>query len=589
LKVLFVTSEALPFITTGGMGEVTGALPKALRRRGIATAVVLPLYEGISAAARQKLTYLTNFTVELAWRKQYCGVFHAEIDGVDYYLLDNEQYFKRTGIYGHYDDGERFAFFSKAALELLRHVAIKPDVIHCNDWQTALTPVYYRTHYCYIDGFQNIRFVYTIHNLKYQGKFGQTIREDVFGIGPEWTGLLEYAGCVNLMKAAIEAADMVTTVSPTYAREITHDYFGEGLAGLLRERTGKIRGILNGIDTADYNPANDPMIFAPFSGEDLSGKKQNKAGLQAMLGLRVADDIPLMAMVTRLVDHKGIDLVIRVLDEFMTESLQVVVVGTGDQEYENFFRAKQAAYPGRIHAAITFNPDLAHKVYAGADLFLMPSQTEPCGLSQMIALRYATLPIVRETGGLSDSIQGYNEITGKGNGFSFTNYNAHDMLYTIRRALMFYRQPQHWTRLMANAMNSDFSWDRSAGEYEGIYRSLTGLSQEETPAVPPETGTPEEAVPVPATTEPVKERPTPRKAQSTTEKASKEAAATDRNKTPKRAVQGSAKRTAKGAPQATPKGKASAKKQETTDAAGKKPARKTTKGTKPKTQATKMP
>lgn len=477
MKVLFVASEALPFITTGGMGEVVGALPKALQKMDVETAVVIPLYEGIPERYRQQMTYLTSFTVSLSWRQQYCGVFRATVDGVDYYLLDNEQYFKRTALYGHFDDGERFAFFSKAALELVKHMTVKPDIIHCNDWQSALTPVYYRTQYANHPEYAGIKFVYTIHNLKYQGKYGWGTLNDVFGIGDEWLGLLEYEGCVNLMKGAIETADIFTTVSPTYAREITEDYFGEGLAPLMRQRAEKIRGILNGIDVDDYNPSADPKIFAPFTREDPSAKAENKAGIQKMLGLKESANTPLIAMVTRLADHKGIDLILPILEELMNqESMQVVVVGTGDRHYEDYFRSMQAKYPGRLHAAITFNADLAHKVYAGADLFLMPSQIEPCGLSQMISLRYGTLPIVRETGGLKDSIQNYNEKTGEGNGFSFTNYNAHELMFTIKQALALYRQTGIWTNLVKKAMACDFSWNRSAGEYLEVYGQLIGCN-----------------------------------------------------------------------------------------------------------------
>lgn len=475
MKTLFVASEALPFITTGGMGEVIGALPKALRKRFVGANVVLPFFSDIPLELREKATYLTNFSVALGWRNQYCGIFRARIDGVCYYLIDNEQYFKRQGIYGHYDDGERFAFFCKAVLEMLQHIDLKPDVIHCNDWQSALTPVYYRLFYHDLPGYENISFVYTIHNLKYQGKYGIEILEDVFGIGKEWRGLMEYKGCINLMKAAIEVSDRITTVSPTYAQEIKDKFYGEGLENVIRRHGERTEGILNGIDTELYDPFTDPMIFTNYNGENIADKVKNKAGLQRVLGLEQNSEAPLMAMVTRLTDHKGIDLVMRVLGELMDSSdLQMVVVGTGEKLYEDYFKAMHRRYPRRLHAAITFNHELAHRVYAGADLFLMPSLSEPCGLSQMIALRYGTLPIVRETGGLKDTVQSYNEFTGEGNGFSFTHYNAHDMLATIRRALSFYRDPVAWNALRKKAMEEDFTWRRSAGAYLNLYRIITG-------------------------------------------------------------------------------------------------------------------
>ena len=474
MKVLFVASESMPFVTTGGMGEVVGALPQALRHRFVGVSVVMPLYDDIPELMREKLTFITNFNLTLSWRNQYCGVFQAKLGGVTYYLLDNEQYFKRPGLYGHYDDGERFAFFSKAALEFLQHIDFKPDVLHCNDWQTALVPVFYRAFYQNNPFYSAIRTVYTIHNLKYQGKFGWDAIGDLFGLGQEWDSTLEYDGCVNLMKAAVEAADLVTTVSPTYAKEITEPYHGEGLDQIMRIHAGKIRGIINGIDTVNYDPEHDPMIFANYSAENIGLKGENKAGLQDLLKLKVDPEIPLLAMVTRLTDHKGIDLVIHVMEELINDGIQVVILGTGDHHYEQFFQTMQAKFPGQVHAAITFNHQLAHRIYAGADLFLMPSQSEPCGLSQMIAFRYGTLPIVRETGGLRDTVHSFNEESGEGNGFSFVNYNADDMLYTIRRAVSFYKNSKVWESLKRRALEEDFSWKRSAGEYVRLYRELTG-------------------------------------------------------------------------------------------------------------------
>jgi starch synthase len=474
LKVLFAASESMPFVTTGGMGEVVGALPRALRQRFVGASVVMPLYSDIPESLRENLTFITSFNLTLSWRNQYCGVFQAKLGGVTYYLLDNEQYFKRQGLYGHYDDGERFAFFSKAALEFLQHIGFKPDVLHCNDWQSALVPVFYRAFYQDNPFYSGIKTVYTIHNLKYQGKYGWDLVGDLFGLGKEWNSTLEYDGCVNLMKAAVETADLVTTVSPTYAKEITEPYHGEGLDRIMRIHAGKLRGIINGIDTVNYDPEHDPMIFANYSTENMEPKGENKAGLQEMLRLEIDPEIPLLAMVTRLTDHKGIDLVIHVTEELINDGIQLVVLGTGDRNYEQFFQTIQARHPGQVHAAITFNHQLAHRIYAGADLFLMPSQSEPCGLSQMIALRYGTLPIVRETGGLRDTVRSYKEESGEGNGFSFKNYNADDMLYTIRRAVSFYKNSKVWEKLKRRAIEEDFSWKRSAGEYVRLYRELTG-------------------------------------------------------------------------------------------------------------------
>lgn len=471
MKVLYAASEALPFMASGGLADVAGSLPQALRRRLVGARVVMPLYGRIPQELRDTMTFITSITVPVAWRRQYCGIFEAKYGGVTYYLLDNEYYFKRDTIYGHYDDAERFAFFARAILEIIPHIDWKPDVIHCNDWQTALTPVYYQTMYAQAPGYENIKTVFTIHNIQYQGQYGMDILEDVFGIDPSNAYLLEYQGDLNLMKGAIECANMVTTVSPTYADEIMDPWFSHGLDPILRDRSFKLTGILNGIDVKLYDPETDPMLFANFNEKDLDGKAVNKAELQKAMGLEVRPDVPLIGMVSRLVSHKGLDLVRAVLDELLcTSDVQIAVLGSGESEYEEFFRYIQSKHPGKAAARIGFIPDMAHKIYAGCDLFLMPSKSEPCGLSQMVALRYGTIPIVRETGGLHDSVTDSGD--GEGNGFTFRSYNAHDMLHAIRRGLLGYANKEGWQILVERALKCDNSWTKSANEYIRMYKSI---------------------------------------------------------------------------------------------------------------------
>lgn len=471
MKVLYASSEALPFVASGGLADVAGSLPQALRRRRVGCRVVLPLYGTIPQELRDTMQFITSITVPVAWRRQYCGIFEARHGGVIYYLLDNEYYFKRGSIYGHYDDGERFAFFARAILEMLPHIGWKPDVIHCNDWQTALTPVYFQTMYANREGYENIKTVFTIHNIQYQGRYSLDILEDVFGLSRDDAYLVEYNGDVNLMKGAIECAHRVTTVSPTYAEEILDPWFSYGLDPILRERSFKLQGILNGIDVQLYDPENDPMILSPYSATEPDGKAVNKAHLQSIMNLEQNPQAPLIGMVTRLVSQKGLDLVRAMLDELLqTTDVQIAVLGSGDREYEDFFRYIEGKYPGRASARIGFIPDMAHKIYAGSDIFLMPSKTEPCGLSQMVALRYGAIPIVRETGGLRDSVRDSGD--GEGNGFTFRSYNAHDMNHAIHRALLGYRDAEGWKTLTRRAMESDNSWTRSAGEYIRMYKSL---------------------------------------------------------------------------------------------------------------------
>ena len=471
MKVLYVASEALPFIASGGLADVAGSLPRAMRQRLVGCRVVLPLYEAIPKEMRESMTFLTSLSVPVAWRRQYCGVFEAKVNGVIYYLLDNQYYFKREGIYGHYDDAERFAFFSRAVLEMLPYIDFKPDVINANDWQSALVPLYYSLFYATREGFEGIKTVLTIHNIQYQGKYGMELLEDVLGVPQSARQLVEYDGCVNYLKAGIETADRVTTVSPTYAGEIMDPWFSWGLDPILNARSWKVGGILNGIDVDGYNPETDPSIVANYTVDTvLEGKAANKKALQERLGLPLREDVPLIGMVTRLASHKGLDLVKYIVDDLLSRDVQFVILGSGEWIYENFFRELQGKYPEKFCYCAGFVPELARKIYASADIFLMPSKSEPCGLAQMVASRYGTLPIVRETGGLKDSIRDCGD--GEGFGFTFKTYNAGDMLYAIDRALDAYKDKALLATLRQRCMTEDFSWGRSANEYIRMYKAL---------------------------------------------------------------------------------------------------------------------
>lgn len=471
MKVLYVASEALPFAASGGLADVAGSLPQALRRRKVAARVVMPLYGTISDELRSSMKFITSIMVPVSWRRQYCGIFEAKAGGVIYYLIDNEYYFKRGSLYGHYDDGERFAFFSRAVLEIIPYIDFKPDIIHCNDWQSALVPVYYSTIYGNREGYTGIKTVFTIHNIQYQGKYGNEILGDVFGLGEESASLLQFGDCLNLMKGGIECANKVTTVSNTYAGEILDPWFSHGLDPILRERSYKLSGILNGIDTINYNPEKDKDIFSNYSAKEPEGKKENKAALQQMFNLPVRDDVPLMGIVSRLVAHKGLDLIKRVMWDILSSTdMQLVVLGSGDWEYEAFFKELAAAFPEKVGLRLGFVPDMARKIYAASDMFLMPSKSEPCGLSQMVALRYGSIPIVRETGGLKDTITDSGD--GKGNGFTFKSYDAYDMLDAIRRALEAYGNREYWQQLVIRALKCDNSWGRSAKDYIKLYESM---------------------------------------------------------------------------------------------------------------------
>ena len=471
MKVLFAASEALPFAMSGGLADVAGALPKALRRRLIGCRVIIPLYSTISEELKNKMKFICHITVPVSWRRQYCGVFEAHMDGVIYYLIDNQYYFKRDGLYGYYDDAERYAFFSRAVLEVIPYIDFTPDIIHCNDWQTAMIPVYLNEMYRADKRYKNIKTVFTIHNIQYQGKYGMELYGDVLGLPEGRESLVEYDSCVNLMKGAIQCADKVTTVSPTYAKEILSPYYSHGLDEILKKFTYKLTGIVNGIDTDVYNPQTDGMIFKNYTADTVSDKAVNKKELQKQMNLP-QKDVPLIGIVSRLVKHKGFDLVKCVFEELLKADLQFVILGSGEWEFETFFYDMEGKYPDKVALKLGFDATLAHRIYAGADMFLMPSQSEPCGLAQMVALRYGTVPIVRKTGGLNDTITDSGD--GLGNGFTFSDFNAHDMQNAVWRAIGGYRDKKGWNLLRTRCMNCDNSWGSSARAYIGLYKELLG-------------------------------------------------------------------------------------------------------------------
>ncbi len=473
IKLLYVASECQPFCATGGLGDVMGSLPKTVKatNKSADVRVMLPLYSDIKQEYREKMSFLGYTYVDLAWRRQYCGVFELKQDGVIYYFIDNEYYFKRAGQYGHYDDGERFAFFSKAALSVLPLLGFIPTIIHCNDWQTALVPVYLKTQF-HDEYFRNIRTVFTIHNIAYQGMYDPAILGDVFGLGEHSRSILMYDGDINLMKGAIVCCDVLSTVSPTYAEEIKTPAYSYGLHYIIKQNAYKLRGIINGIDTKFYNPADDDALFVKYDKKTVEGKNKNKTQLQQMLNLPVDENIPMVSMISRLVDLKGIDLLIQSVDELMKNHLQLVILGKGDVQYENILRSFEHRYPNKVRVIIAFNQDLSRKIYASSDIYLMPSRTEPCGLAQMIASRYGAIPIVRETGGLNDSILDFG--TGHGNGWTFRDYNAKDFLYVVKNAVeVYHNHKDAWHDLRNIVFNADFSWEKSAKEYWKTYETLT--------------------------------------------------------------------------------------------------------------------
>lgn len=469
MRILYCTSEANPFAGSGGLADVAGSLPKALRQRDVDCRVVMPLYGEIPEGLKDSMHYITNFTVPVAWRRQYCGVFWAQYDGVTFYFVDNQFYFNRGSLYGHFDDAERFSFFSRAILEMLPFIDFHPDLIHTNDWQTALVPTFYYYFYSHNPWYHNIKSIYTIHNIQYQGMYGWETNTECIGIPQEDAALLDMNGKVNMSKAAIETATRVTTVSPSYSQEILDPWFSHGLDAILRERSYKLCGILNGIDNDGYNPETDFHMYENYDIDNLSGKAVCKQKLQERLGLEQRADIPVISMVTRMVGHKGLDLVRMGIEEIMNENdVQFIILGSGEQEYEDYFNYIQGKYPGRACCCRGYIPELARKIYAGSDIFLMPSKSEPCGLSQMISLRYGTIPVVREVGGLRDSIKDSQD--GHGNGFTFRNYDTYDMVCALKRAIAGYWNRDGWHKLVVRAMKCDNSWERSAEDYINVYR-----------------------------------------------------------------------------------------------------------------------
>lgn len=475
MQIVFASAECAPFVKTGGLGDVAGSLPAALVRAGAEVIVMVPKYATIKDEYKAQMEHFSDFYVSLGWRNEYCGLEKLEHDGVTYMFIDNERYFARDYPYGFFDDGERFAFFSKAITESLQHLPadFECDILHCNDWQTALAPVFLREFYQGLPLYDRVKTVFSIHNVAFQGQFSDTVMEDILGVAhiPAAASQLRCDACsINYMLGALRYADAITTVSPTYASEIQTPEFGEGLDGVLRERSYALQGILNGIDVAGFDPATDKRIAANYTVEDRSGKAVCKAKLQEELGLEVRDDRPLMVMVTRLTRQKGMDLVMYALDRILAGGVQVAVLGTGDRDYEDGLRYFQDKYPGTMAARIEFDPALSQRMYAAADMFLMPSKFEPCGLSQIIAMRYGTLPIVRETGGLKDTVIPYNEFTGEGTGFSFTNFNGDEMGDAVfRAARLFWDNRDAWNQLVTQAMSQDFSWTRSADKYLDLY------------------------------------------------------------------------------------------------------------------------
>lgn len=475
MQIVFASAECAPFVKTGGLGDVAGSLPAALVRAGAEVIVMVPKYATIKDEYKSQMEHFSDFYVSLGWRNEYCGLEKLEHDGVTYMFIDNERYFARDYPYGFFDDGERFAFFSKAITESLQHLpaGFECDILHCNDWQTALAPVFLREFYQGLPLYDRVKTVFSIHNVAFQGQFSDTVMEDILGVAhiPAAASQLRCDACsINYMLGALRYADAITTVSPTYANEIQTPEFGEGLDGVLRERSYALQGILNGIDVAGFDPATDKRIAANYTVEDRSGKAVCKAKLQEELGLEVRDDRPLMVMVTRLTRQKGMDLVMYALDRILAGGVQVAVLGTGDRDYEDGLRYFQDKYPGTMAARIEFDPALSQRMYAAADMFLMPSKFEPCGLSQIIAMRYGTLPIVRETGGLKDTVIPYNEFTGEGTGFSFSNFNGDEMGDAVFRAVrLFWDNRDAWNQLVTQAMSQDFSWTRSADKYLDLY------------------------------------------------------------------------------------------------------------------------
>ena len=474
MKVLFAASEAHPFIKTGGLGDVMGALPKSLIKLGVDVRVVIPKYKNIKDELKQKLQFVKWFTVPVGWRNQYCGIFQYQYNGVIYYFIDNEYYFNRDGLYGYFDDGERFAFFNRAVLEFIKQVDWQPDLINCNDWQTGMVPVLLNLEYKKDEFYSKIKTVFSIHNLLFKGSFSPKILPELFGYDymPLVNGSVELDGSVSFLKGGLNYCDQITTVSNTYAEEIKTPQYGEGLDGLLRSRSYYLMGIVNGIDYEEFNPQDDKLIFKNFNIISIDNKVQNKLALQRELGLPQKKDTPMISLISRLTHQKGCDLIVNMIDRLLQRDIQLVILGTGDYWYEETFKNLQYRYPDKVSANIKFDNTLAHKIYAGTDMFLMPSLFEPCGFGQFIALRYGSIPIVRETGGLKDTISPYNKYNGVGNGFGFKNFNSNELMQIIEYALTIYNDKNAWNNIIRQAMNSDNSWEKSAMQYKWLYEGV---------------------------------------------------------------------------------------------------------------------
>lgn len=475
MKVLYVAAEAVPFAKTGGLADVAGSLPKALKADGIDVRVIMPKYGKIPEEYRTKMKHIYDGTISVSWRNKFVGLDELEYNGVTFYFVDNEEYFNREGFYGYDDDAERFSFFSRAVLNLLPALDFWPDVIHANDWHTGLVSVLLKLEHAGDERYEKIRTVYTIHNLKYQGVFPKDVMGDTLGLDWKYfnNGDLEFYDAVNFMKGGLIYSDYITTVSRTYAKEIQFEYFGEKLDGLLRQRRESLFGIVNGIDYDVYNPRTDKNLAETYDINTLDRKLDNKVALQRQLGLPEGRNIPMVALVSRLVPPKGLDLIVRIMDELLQhEDMQLVVLGTGDKIYEDWFKGLAWRFPKKVSANIRFSNELAQRIYASSEIFLMPSNYEPCGIGQLIALRYGTVPVVRETGGLKDTVQPYDKYTNEGNGFVFPNYNAHELMYAVKKALAMRKNLQIWYKIVQNAMNSDYSWKESAREYKALYEKL---------------------------------------------------------------------------------------------------------------------
>ena len=474
MKVLFAASEAHPFIKTGGLGDVMGALPQSLTELGVEARVVIPKYKNIKDELKQNLQFIKWFTVPVGWRNQHCGVFQYKYKDVVYYFIDNEYYFNRDGLYGYYDDGERFAFFNRAVLEFIKEIDWKPDIINCNDWQTGMVPVLLNLEYKNNEFYSNMKTVFSIHNLLFKGSFVPNVLPELFGYDymPLTNGSVELNGSVSFLKGGINYSDQITTVSNTYAEEIKTQQYGEGLDGLLRCKSDFLKGIVNGIDYEEFDPEKDNLIFKNFTWDSISDKVENKLSLQKELGLPQRAETPMIGLISRLTHQKGCDLIVSIIDRLLQKDIQFVVLGTGDYWYEETFKNLQYRYPDKVSANIKFDNSLAHKIYAATDMFLMPSLFEPCGLGQLIALRYGSIPIVRETGGLKDTISPYNKYTGIGNGFGFKNFNSNELMQIIEYALTIYDDKDAWNNIIRQAMDSDNSWEKSAMQYKLLYEDV---------------------------------------------------------------------------------------------------------------------